>query len=513
MPYSGPGDASLPDYVKKMPKNKKAQWVHVFNSAFAGCMKKKGDKKACETFAFKNANGVVKDSLVHALVTPIFDALFRRNKEDRSISIPQVYDNVRATLQKAIQATDTWEWLLDVYYDDGALFAISTSGGKLYRREISITSEDNVEVGDPIQVKAEFPTVSQSRIMTQRQKDGSTRWFLLTGTTVINRNGSIDSSKLFDNMIARCEKSKEYPYLDFFHLRNAFRLGSTDWLARDGAVSLASGIMDDTPEGRAMIKAWAKDPDYWGASNSFYPIGGATMMEIADGIQIPVYEDGVYHSIGILPETEACSLFTAMQVSDRAKETINMEERVLEALRKLADGDEDLLNGWIKKVDETNETIVQENMVRRETEGTEEAPTESPVPELETPAAPPAQPETREVIIDDAVIEQISARVSENTIAPAVAKLTALIEGLSTNVVTLQKQIGDMQTAALKVNSRIADLEKDDEVKREAWAKDLPRSETRTRVTYRPSAPAKPEQGSEEKNMEDIANATLANIH
>lgn len=59
MPYSGPGDDTLPENVKKLDEDKRAQWVDVFNSALAKC--KKEDGKDCEASAFAQANGVVKE--------------------------------------------------------------------------------------------------------------------------------------------------------------------------------------------------------------------------------------------------------------------------------------------------------------------------------------------------------------------------------------------------------------------------------------------------------------------
>lgn len=64
MPFSGPGDSSLPANVRKMPQGKRAQWVNIFNSVLKKCMKGKtgaNARKTCETNAFRQANGAVKD--------------------------------------------------------------------------------------------------------------------------------------------------------------------------------------------------------------------------------------------------------------------------------------------------------------------------------------------------------------------------------------------------------------------------------------------------------------------
>ena len=66
MPYTGASDPSLPARAKKLPVKKRRQWVNVWNSAYKRCLAgktrvKPANKKKCESFAFQNAYGVVKD--------------------------------------------------------------------------------------------------------------------------------------------------------------------------------------------------------------------------------------------------------------------------------------------------------------------------------------------------------------------------------------------------------------------------------------------------------------------
>jgi len=68
MPYTGPGDDTLPDNVKKLPDNKRAQWVHVFNTTLKNCLSENtgggaGTQQKCEATAFRFANGVAKKEL------------------------------------------------------------------------------------------------------------------------------------------------------------------------------------------------------------------------------------------------------------------------------------------------------------------------------------------------------------------------------------------------------------------------------------------------------------------
>lgn len=61
MPYDSVAD--LPAHIKAKPAKVQRQWMAVFNSAYASCMKDEfGSTSKCESSAFAQANGVIKDS-------------------------------------------------------------------------------------------------------------------------------------------------------------------------------------------------------------------------------------------------------------------------------------------------------------------------------------------------------------------------------------------------------------------------------------------------------------------
>lgn len=62
MPYSGPNDDKLPEHVQDLPKDKREQWVAIWNSTYSDCMEDNGDKDDCEAAAFALASGTVKTS-------------------------------------------------------------------------------------------------------------------------------------------------------------------------------------------------------------------------------------------------------------------------------------------------------------------------------------------------------------------------------------------------------------------------------------------------------------------
>lgn len=61
MPFEGPNDADLPASVKKLPLQKRRQFIAVFNSVFSKCRQGGGTVKNCEGRAFPQAHGAVKE--------------------------------------------------------------------------------------------------------------------------------------------------------------------------------------------------------------------------------------------------------------------------------------------------------------------------------------------------------------------------------------------------------------------------------------------------------------------
>lgn len=60
MPFSGPDDPDLPANVKSRDERIRGQWVEVFNGVFRRCVLINRDETACESDAFRQANGVIK---------------------------------------------------------------------------------------------------------------------------------------------------------------------------------------------------------------------------------------------------------------------------------------------------------------------------------------------------------------------------------------------------------------------------------------------------------------------
>lgn len=453
--------------------------------------------------------------------------IFHKLKED-SISIQEVYDKIMIKLSQ----NEEWTWLIDLFVEDSSnrIFAVFSKEGLLYRSEIFLENSE-ISIGDLIPLKEANEPISNS-ILINRQNDGETRWFMIASSNVLNRSASIDSSELFDNFIRRAKDSGKYPYLTYYHLGEVFRMGSTDWLAREDNLLLASGLFDkNNIISDCMQKAYVGDPEYWGASVSFWAIDGR-MEQIADGISVPMYTDGELEEISILAEKDANCLFTALH----SKRKVNqMRDELISQIKILTGGDEQLANELIKKVDESNGQIVANGLITRQaqseevvSEDTEKSESEEPILEQEPESSEELSTEPSgvpELEIDEEVINSIVAQMIENPKVKEtfdeVSKLreafTLLSESVSSFTTLMNTELSSLKADSRKegdlISERLNKLELEEESKREEWMNDMPKN-SKTVIKYRPRIQSsKPEQSSKlDESYEDLASRTLSNI-
>jgi hypothetical protein len=406
-------------------------------------------------------------------------------------------------LDEQIEGSDNY--LVDLYHDSGGMYALYTDRGKLYRHQVMI-QDNNVSLGERVEVMEIHQPVAQSRTIIRQQDDGRYRWFSVSATAVLNRSGEIDSRDLFDSFVAHAEGTGEYPIRQFYHQGDAFKTGQADFLARDGYCYITSGLFDNTPLGQAEVIARQAEPEYWGDSIGFFPTQEPEMIEILDGINLPVYRQGINKEISTLPENEAASLFTRTEVN-----RMSLAGKAWDAWLKLWQDNEEEARQWLEaNPNARNRAIEVAGVItRQEDDGDEEG---DPIPvEAETEAPTDEQPE-QEVAIDEEVIEQLTQRVME-------ADFTmAMIERLEALESALEKEKADKVEMAKTISNqagRIEALEADEGQKRQQWQEDLPaRAKQQKRVVYRPRV-AHADQDVEVDEMADWkkqkANSSIPN--
>jgi hypothetical protein len=428
-------------------------------------------------------------------------------------------------------------FMIDLYYDKGSFFALTTVDGKLYRQNL-IVAGDTVVLGtaNEIDLDQYRSKLKRNRISVHRQADGSYRWMVIAATAVINRMGEIDSTELFDNFIRHIEKGESsYPYLTFFHMKEKMRMGTADFIDRDGVCLIVSGLFDDSKLAKYAARALADDPDYWGISIGF--LGAEPKNEvIAEGIEVPVYRDGVIHELSLLPEIEAAAWFTK---NTKPMEVNRMKERIMDALKKLVGGDEAAVAELAQAVDGVNERVANENLVSRSADEASQGAgvTDAPIAEAKTEPKteiPPAEGEAekvdrsgkadpvngesgtvQEVVIDDETMGKIVAALAQSE---QIVELRRSYEAEKQRSADLEAQVADLTKTVASLTKRVETLSKGEEAKKREYQQDMP-ARRKLHVTYRPSGKptgnvgeevARNSEGIDDVSYQDIADDTLS---
>jgi len=449
----------------------------------------------------------LKDKITIALDAEAKMASMSEAERFRAIGMGRVFEQVWGLLQESEQ----WAYPIDVYIGDDWIYTLATREGKLYRIDLFLDGEQ-VRLGDWQQVTEVHEPVAQ-RMIVQRQADGRWRWLNISASAVLNRVGEIDSRQLFDNMAQRAADTGEYPYRTFFHMGEPFRIGQADLLARDGSLYITSGVFDDNPLAQAIVRAIQEDPDYWGDSIGYLPLGEPERVEIAEGVEVPVYTDGIHREISTLPEQRAASLFTMPRVQ---QEVNRMRTEVMDALERLRDKHglaQDVIDEFVQVADQTNRSIDDEELITREGEQPE-AETE---PEVEGEPEADSEPEPQEreteepegdleIELDEDAVSAIVDRVAE---AQFFTDQITRMDEMQATITDLVERLDKATKRAEEVERRLAELEKDDEDKQREWLEDQPRRRT-LRVTHRPREASQARQG--DKSLADDAAGTLASM-
>jgi hypothetical protein len=422
--------------------------------------------------------------------------------KEQAVSMPNIYSLVYDELSKSNSsptASSEYLGLVDIYFENGAIFAVLSKGGLLYRMDVQI-SDTGVVLGVPVQVVTDFIPSAQS-LKTTRQADGKYRWFAMpAATAVLNKSGELDSRQLFQSFVTRIENgTSPYPYLTFYHIGERLVFGRADYAAVDGYVYLLSGTWEDTPLANAMRVAIEKNPNYYGISIGYmYDPATKERMQVGDGVIIPVYTDGINTEASILAEIDAACLYTGAY-----SEGVNrMNKKAKDELLKVV-GDDPALVAQVEtlatNVDAVNTEIEDKNLIRRNTAIAE--PVAEPIAE---PIAEP-EPVVQEVEMNDEAMGFLAERVATLVASSFTTQLDAAIEKVAL-------EIAGLATQNQSLIDRIAKLEEPLAVSVAQAVADLPRN-AKLLVGYRPrQIEQTAEQPDDELTSEDFAQETLASL-
>jgi hypothetical protein len=391
---------------------------------------------------------------------------------ERAISMSRLHGAIWGQLMEMDRRMGQDNYLMDIYADEGELYALCGDRGKLYRHPLTINGDD-VMLGERVQVMESHPPAT-TRTVVRQQADGRHRWFSVSGTAVLNRSGEIDSRELFDSFVAHAEETGIYPIRIFYHQGQVsrdgqpdervklFRTGQADFLARDGYCYITSGLFDDTPLAQAEVTARQTNPEFWGDSIGFWPWNLAKpyeLTEIANGISIPMYRDGINVEITTLPETDAAHLFTRTEVT-----RMSLQGKMWEAFVALWGDDEEKARQWLEANPQArNRAIEQAGLITRQ-EG----------------EAEPSQ----DIEIDDEVIAAVAQAVVDGEAVKALA--TKLTEAES-QLTQRAKEVSDLNATIAGLVIRLEKLEGKQATTDRQIEDDTPaKLREKTRVVYRP---------------------------
>jgi len=268
-----------------------------------------------------------------------------------------------------------------------------------------------------------------------------------------------------------------------------FRVGQTDFMARDGNVLITSGLYyEDNELAEMEIQARKRNPDFWGDSIHFIPLEHPDVEEIGDS-SVPVWRTGKIKFVSTVPRSIAASQFVTGEVYQEGKRMLN--EMEFDAFVTLM-GDESAAKSWLKRnADGINGLIDDEEIVTRSVEETVEPEAEveqeqeEPVEEVErVEDQPESETEVEVVEIGDEVIETVVQRVADSE------AINALFHRLEERLEAVDHAIASLGVLTEKERSKLAvrleELERDDEDKFVEMLEDMPRKQ-RVTVGYRPS--------------------------
>lgn len=488
MPYSGPDDKKLPANVLKMGKSARTQWVEVFNGAHASCMKEGGKESDCEASAFKQANGVMKKekSTLRALWNTIrgvfVDAGF--DAEQDAVERAESLRNIADKAVRAMYAEHPNAWPHDLFVEGSSMFLIASENGCLYRFEIALDNVDDVTLSEPVEVQQKFEPISRVKVI--REASGRYRWLGVSASSVLNKDGEIDSTALFDDFVRRIEAGEvPYPYRTFYHLGEALKIGECDFMARDGVLLITSGTFSDNDLARAIVTDMQAHPDAWGDSIGYSALAEPDMVEIAKGVTVPVYSTGVCREISTVLRAHACNYYTSPNVMEVNR---SMNEAILKVLKDLVG--EDKAKELLAQTETTNRTITEEGMVTRDKTDTAAdtnappAPTDKVEPPSESPASTPPAIERVELDLSDAAT--LGAIVEAVQSAPVVqalfANLVERVKALETTAAAQKATLDDLPALV----QRVEVLEADEVERAKLRDADKPGRVVQVRATRRP---------------------------
>lgn len=469
------------------------------------------------------------DSIRQYLDRAVINSLSPSEPVEQALSLSMIFGQIERSM---------WDddakpgWLLDIYVDETEHYAIIGHNGRLYKAAIAIDQDtasipemfswervmvEHVPVAQTpdedstttpasaISIQEPLPLFGQSSFTIHQQADGTHRWVAIAATAILNRSGTLNTRQLYDYFVEDIDQTGEYPDLRFFHLEDqTFRLGMTDFVARDGYCYLASGTFDtDQLLTQPLIDDVSSDPTFWGVSIGFRATQGVEFTDFG-GINIPTFKAGTNHEISVLPETDAACLNTGFAVMQHTREGNEMDPRIVAALQRLNVDTEVIEEG----VDQANELAEDPEVVSQSTNELSDDQAD-PVAQDEDSA------DENEEDGDDITVQELADGLLAVT-TTIEAQNEAIVDAFSQTIAAFEafqavvtQRLGDLEATQAEANAA------EEQTFTERMAELSPIVAHRLQVNHRPRQARNDEAtgtGQRPKTMEQQAEGVLANL-
>jgi len=440
----------------------------------------------------------------------------------RDLQVSSLYYAVEAELMNDYE----YPWVVDFMFNAESAYMIFTSGGKLYRADFSVNADDTVAIDQVREVKLDYPVIEQSRMKpvfrTMRDADGKLLFLAIAASTVLNRVGQIDSTKLFDDFEEEFGE-RDAPYLTLQHLPQYASFGTVKGVFRRESLLIIYGEIDEeTTLGRVAEERFATGE--WGISIGFMATEEPE-MELIGGVEIPVFNKGYLVEASVLKEDRAASYFTT--ISSVSKE-IRQMGKSLEAAKQLliefaGEAAEDEVDAILEEANVRERVISDEGMITREAEDEEEVVEEEEQVEAEeTPT--PTETDPVEYEVDADFIEELATMAADKVSK----RLDEALEGIKRFETEIRSELTEIREFVARVNEavsevernnnsfgeRLADVEQEEGKKVREAVNDTPAAKHRkVTVMHRPTE--KDDDGEVKRkplSLAEVANSTLDNV-
>lgn len=384
-------------------------------------------------------------------MTPLYLRLWSSMKRlfqvemNRDIAMQQIGGQIMSALDAQNNEQEDyndWHFLQDLYIgDEGAIYTVTVSGGKLYRWNIEIDAVNGaVTMGQPVQVNPSFESSAAARtIKIERREDGRYAAFAILSTALLNKSGEIDTRSMFDSFVERFKGNGD-EYINIYHLgRDATRIGELRTIFREDNLLIGYYVLDDNIVARKAGETLAADTDgYWGGSVEFLADDDGRLVEVAPDVHVKCYERGTLLGYSIAPAAHGAAWGT------EHLKVRTMNEMNKKIVSDLVGGDQEALEqveGWLN---EANVRTKQPGAISRtvgtpEVEATQERAEDTP------------EGEDAGVSSDYEIdLDQIVAAIVETDwavgLTTTAAQLTDRLDAVEEAVSIMQSQMGETAT-------------------------------------------------------------------